>query len=72
MDPRPDADEHKSPRDHDNDYTGAAAERRRAFLAAHTGVRPVHIDKHSFDPGLLPGNIENFIGVAQVPIGLAG
>ncbi len=72
MDPRPDADEHKIPRDHDNDYTGAAAERRRAFLAAHTGVHPVHIDKHSFDPGLLPGNIENFIGVAQVPIGLAG
>jgi hydroxymethylglutaryl-CoA reductase (NADPH) len=27
---------------------------------------------YSVDPGTLPGNIENFMGVAQVPIGLAG
>ncbi len=26
----------------------------------------------SFDPATLPGNVENFIGAAQVPIGLAG
>ena len=26
----------------------------------------------SFDPGVLPGNVENFTGVAQVPIGVAG
>ena len=28
--------------------------------------------KHSFDPHLTKGNCENFIGVAQVPIGFAG
>ena len=28
--------------------------------------------RFSVDPATLPGNIENFIGVAQVPIGLAG
>ena len=72
MDPRPDADDHKIPRDHDNDYTPQAAARRRAFLAAHAGVEPRHLDKFSFDPAILPGNIENFIGVAQVPVGLAG
>ncbi len=27
---------------------------------------------YSFDPAKLPGNIENFTGVAQVPIGIAG
>ena len=72
MDPRPDADDHKIPRDRDNDYTPQAAARRREFLAAHTGVAPRHLDKFSFDPGILPGNIENFVGVAQVPVGLAG
>jgi hydroxymethylglutaryl-CoA reductase (NADPH) len=28
--------------------------------------------RYSFDPAVVAGNIENFIGVAQVPIGLAG
>lgn len=28
--------------------------------------------QYSFDPAILPGNIENFAGVAQVPIGVAG
>ena len=31
-----------------------------------------HVGHYSVDPGTLPGNIENFMGVAQVPIGLAG
>ncbi|HEV2647326.1 MAG TPA: hydroxymethylglutaryl-CoA reductase [Acidobacteriaceae bacterium] len=30
------------------------------------------MSQFSFDPGALPGNIENFTGVAQVPLGLAG
>jgi hydroxymethylglutaryl-CoA reductase (NADPH) len=30
------------------------------------------VAQYSFDPAILPGNIENFIGVAQVPIGVAG
>ena len=55
-----------------NDYTREAAEQRRAFVTEHTGVRLEHVSQYSFDPGLLPGNIENFTGVAQVPLGLAG
>ncbi len=55
-----------------NDYTDQMAKSRREFLAGKTGVRTEHIGKYSFDPSILPGNIENFTGVAQVPIGLAG
>mgnify|MGYP003611459173 FL=1 len=56
------------PRDPDNDYTREQAAVRREF----TGVDLEHVGSYSFDPAVLPGNIENFIGVAQVPIGLAG
>jgi hydroxymethylglutaryl-CoA reductase (NADPH) len=56
------------PRSPDNDYTEQMAASRRAF----TGVDLQHVGSFSFDPAVLPGNIENFIGVAQVPIGLAG
>ena len=60
------------PRDPQNDYTPEMAERRAAFLRERTGVALDHVRKASFDPGVLPGNVENFLGVAQVPIGLAG
>jgi hydroxymethylglutaryl-CoA reductase (NADPH) len=56
----------------DHDYTAAAARKRMAFLAGEAGVSPEHIGRYSFDPAVLAGNIENFIGVAQVPIGIAG
>lgn len=60
------------PRDADNDYTAEAASRRRAFVEAQTGASLDHVGRYSFDPAALPGNVENFIGAAQVPIGLAG
>ena len=60
------------PRDKGNDYTHDAAAARRAFVKEQTGVELEHVAQYSFDPALLPGNIENFIGVAQVPIGVAG
>ena len=55
-----------------DDYTAAAARRRMAFLAEVTGVSPEHLGRYSFDPAVLAGNIENFVGAAQVPIGIAG
>jgi len=55
-----------------DDYTAAAARRRLAFLTEATGVSPEHLGRYSFDPAVLAGNIENFVGVAQVPIGIAG
>ncbi len=36
------------------------------------GVNLSHVTHYGFDPADTAGNIENFIGVAQVPLGLAG
>src|SRR3954449_12061187 len=62
----------KIPRDRENDYTTEAAEARQRFLRERTGVELEHVPHYSFDPSLTAGNIEQFVGVAQVPIGLAG
>ncbi len=55
-----------------DDYCAAAADKRLAFLREVTGVSAEHIGRHCLDPARLPGNVENFIGAAQVPIGVAG
>ncbi|MBI3644707.1 MAG: hydroxymethylglutaryl-CoA reductase [Acidobacteriales bacterium] len=60
------------PRDKENDYTDAMAAKRREFIREETGANLSHVAQYSVDPATLPGNIENFIGIAQVPIGLAG
>jgi hydroxymethylglutaryl-CoA reductase (NADPH) len=60
------------PRDPANDYTRDAAKLRREFLTERTGASLEHVSSYSFDPAGLPGNIEHFTGVAQVPIGVAG
>ncbi len=60
------------PRNKQNDYTAEAAEVRRDFVSRQTGAGLSHVAHYSIDPATLPGNIENFCGVAQVPIGLAG
>lgn len=60
------------PRDHKHDYSREMAAKRREFVAEQTGATLSHVAQYSFDPAILPGNIENFIGVAQVPIGVAG
>lgn len=60
------------PRDKDDNFTDAAIKTRQDFIKAQTGVTPKHIAHSSIDPQTLSGNIENPIGVAQVPIGLAG
>jgi hydroxymethylglutaryl-CoA reductase (NADPH) len=60
------------PRSKDDDYTAAAVEQRRRFLVERTGASLDHVSTYSFDPSILRGNVENFVGVAQVPIGVAG
>src|SRR5215213_1942946 len=60
------------PRDRENDYTREAAEKRREFAEERTGASLEHVSSYSFDPAILTGNVEQFLGVAQVPIGLAG
>ena len=60
------------PRDPADDYTHEMAAKRRKFVQEQTGANLSHVAQYSFDPSVLPGNIENFAGVAQVPIGIAG
>jgi hydroxymethylglutaryl-CoA reductase (NADPH) len=60
------------PRSKENDYTEALAAERRAFLRERTGVDLTAVGRYSVDPSAVSGNIENFTGVAQVPIGVAG
>ena len=62
------------PHDHDpaRDYDAVHVAERQRFVEAHTGVRPQHVARYSFDPAITRGNVENFIGVAQVPLGIAG
>ena len=62
----------KIPRDKVNDYSAEAATQRQKFIAEQTGVDLKHVSHSSQDLSSLAGNVENFIGVAQVPIGLAG
>ncbi len=65
-----------APRPHiprgERDYTEEMAAQRRAFAHERTGADLSHVAHYDFDPAIVSGNIENFIGVAQVPIGLAG
>jgi hydroxymethylglutaryl-CoA reductase (NADPH) len=60
------------PRNAENDYTADMARQRREFVARQTGAQLGHTGTFSIDPAAVAGNIENFIGVAQVPVGLAG
>src|SRR5678816_557317 len=62
----------KIPRSKENDYTADMAAARRRFATERSGTSLEHVGSFSFDPAVLPGNVENFMGVAQVPIGLAG
>jgi hydroxymethylglutaryl-CoA reductase (NADPH) len=62
----------KIPRDREDDCTTEAIGARREFVREQTGVELEHVSQYSFDPTLTAGNVENFVGVAQVPIGLAG
>ncbi len=62
----------KIPRDSANDYTEAMAQQRRDFVCEKTAISLDNIGHYSVDPSTTAGNIENFIGVAQVPMGLVG
>ena len=60
------------PRDREDDYTNEAAAARREFAKEKTGVDLEHVATYAFDPHIAEGNVEHFMGVAQVPLGLAG
>jgi hydroxymethylglutaryl-CoA reductase len=60
------------PRDKEDYYAYAIAPRRREFITEQVSTELSHVAHYPFEPEILPGNIEQFIGVAQVPIGVAG
>lgn len=62
----------KLPRDAQNDYTPEMATARRAVVTAETGAELKHTGSYSLDPAVLPGNIEGFSGIVQMPMGFAG
>lgn len=62
----------KIPLNKADNYSADIVSERQTFLKKQTNVDLQHISNYSFDPSILRGNLENFIGVAQVPIGLAG
>ena len=54
------------------DYGAGQVEERRRFVERVTGVHAEHLAHYAFDPAVTRGNIERFIGIAAVPLGLAG
>ncbi len=67
-----DSDLPRVPRDRKDNYNSRIIKKRLKFIEEQTGARLKHVSKCSYDPHLTEGNIENFTGVAQVPIGFAG
>jgi len=60
------------PRDRDDDYSVEAQRARLDFLREQTGAEMAHVAGKAVEPAETAGNIEHFIGTAQVPLGLAG
>lgn len=60
------------PRDDHDDYAESSIGVRRAFVEQMTGAHLEHTSQYSIDPHVTQGNIENFTGVAQIPLGFAG
>ncbi len=62
----------KVPRSAADDYHTEAIRQRQQFVQEYTGVQLNHLCRYSFDPQVARGNIENFTGAAQVPVGFGG
>ncbi len=60
------------PRDRDDDYSPEIIAARQRFAADFAGSKVEHISRYSFDPHTTAGNIENFTGAVQIPLGFAG
>jgi hydroxymethylglutaryl-CoA reductase (NADPH) len=60
------------PRSRSDDYAPEIIAERQTFVEEFCGAPMDHIKQYSFDPHICAGNIEQFVGVAQIPIGFAG
>ena len=62
----------KVPLDKADNYSTEIISERQRFVREQTGADVAHVFNYSIDARGTQGNVENFIGIAQVPIGLAG
>ena len=60
------------PRMMDQGYDRAQVDHRRAWVESITGANLDHVGQFSAPSEAMRGNIENLIGTAQIPIGVAG
>ncbi len=60
------------PRDNEDDYSDDIIKKRQEFLTGFTGTKFKHLLYYNYDPHLTRGNIENFTGTIQIPMGIAG
>lgn len=60
------------PRIAGNNFQPEIIKARQEFIEQETGAKTDHIAHMSIDPETLIGNVENPIGVTQMPLGLAG
>ncbi len=60
------------PRFTDQGYAGEEVAARRRWVEERTGAHLVHAGRHSIEGESMRGNVENPIGAAQVPLGVAG
>ncbi len=59
---------HNSKKDYDDDFI----DERRKWLSEKTGVHFAHLKHYKLKGEDVRGNIENFIGVSHVPVGVVG
>ena len=62
----------KLPKNSKNNYSENAIKDRVSFLSKRCGSKIRYLQSSIIDPKLSKGNIENIIGFAQVPVGVAG
>ncbi len=60
------------PRNNEDDYGPKVIEERQRFAESFSNKKFDHLFQYSIDPLHTAGNIENFTGAIQVPLGLAG
>ncbi|MFP3940322.1 MAG: hydroxymethylglutaryl-CoA reductase [Thermoanaerobaculia bacterium] len=60
------------PYDREHNFGEDVIRRRQDFVREAAGTEVQHLFRYSFDPRTTQGNVENFTGVAQVPVGFAG
>ncbi|HYE15353.1 MAG TPA: hypothetical protein VD968_12975, partial [Pyrinomonadaceae bacterium] len=53
-------------------YAREDVERRRRWVEEKTACRLAHVGSHSIPTEAMRGNVENPVGAAQVPLGVAG